>query len=540
MKKTNLMKKIFLSDIWSIKDYGINKWYKQDIAWPIDEKEFYSLSNDIYKSYAKVINNSDAYTSMLFSAAIKISVQYLMFIHDVIVAERIKGIGVSYQNNEQFDSIYNNNPPNNVFKNYRNKYDLKFPTFVEQKKMDLYLYKYRFDYLGHNLKTAHNIFPSKNNSILTIGKLCDDFLIFSKNIKAGFNFLNFRSTIQKIDLKETYLSQITIAEKEVNQLIQKLETITKSYGASLNDWHINYLTQITKLYLRGADYCIQNSYDRMKNINSEYLAIHGSGSLFNRCVLFGGELAGLTTIGATHGNNPGYHTNGSLYMNEFSYSNLLLVPTKGAKKLHEKQQKKNLISRLKQQKIVSINTNHYFKLAKINQSFNLPKKISSVIFVEYPLAPQRHGLRIGFWYYHLQLAIRVGLFLKKNGIHSIMKRHPDRLTESESVYDEYFDKIIHESFETIYDSADAIIFPNLATTTFGFSLTTNKPIFIFEDLLDCIDEDVHELVRKRCEIIPSSFTSNEGFQFDESSFLEAIKKPVKEPNNELLFKCFYP
>ncbi len=537
----NLMNKSdFLFDIWSIKENGIDNWQQNKNYWPINENEFYSLGDSIYELYGSLINKSDHYTSILFSAIIKINVQYLMFIHDIIFNERLKGINVIYKNNDQFNSVHMDIAPNRIFDNYKNKYDIKYPTLKQKLKNELYLYKCRLDYSLHNYSIVGNVIPSKNNGIISSSKPSSDFLKFANNNKYGFNFLNFLDILPDIKLDAVFKSKIIIAEKEIDYLLKKLGEIAKAYGAELNDWHLAYISQLTKVYLKSADYCIQNSFNKLKKTGGEYLAIHGSGNLFNRCITLGAELANYKTIGGTHGNNPGYHTNGSSYMNEFSYSTHLLVPTRGSKKLYENQQKKNFIKNTKNQKIISVDTNHYVKLTELNQLHKIPRKLSSIIFVEYPLSPQRHGLRIGFWYYHLQIALKVGLILKTHGIRSLMKRHPDRLAESEFVYDNYFDEVLIESFEEVYNKADAIFFPNLATSTFGFSLTTNKPIFIFEDLLDYVDRDVHSLIKKRCVVIPSSFTKNGGLEFDEDFLINSLKKPVNKPNNELLHEFFYP
>ena len=142
--------------------------------------------------------------------------------------------------------------------------------------------------------------------------------------------------------------------------------------------------------------------------------------------------------------------------------------------------------------------------------------------------------------YQLDLILRLGLFLRSKGLKTILKRHPDRLAESDGLYNDFFDKLIIEPFESVYEIADAYIFTNIATTTFGFALLTNRPVIFFETFLNEVWEEVHKSLRKRCRVIPSKMESDGLMLFDKDALAKAIRKKTEEPDTEFAQKYMLP
>ena len=90
------------------------------------------------------------------------------------------------------------------------------------------------------------------------------------------------------------------------------------------------------------------------------------------------------------------------------------------------------------------------------------------------------------------------------------------------MYDRYYDELLTLSFEAVYDEADAYIIPHIGTTAFGFALLTNKPIVIFEYVLDYLWEPASELLRKRCRVVPSWIADDGRLLFDENKLIDAL------------------
>ena len=126
--------------------------------------------------------------------------------------------------------------------------------------------------------------------------------------------------------------------------------------------------------------------------------------------------------------------------------------------------------------------------------------------------------------FQLWLCIKLSKLLKREGFYTIMKRHPDRLKETEGLYENYFDSVIKEPFEKVYRMTDAIIFPDVTSTTFPFALLKDKPILIFETLLKYfISDHNHKQIKSRCTIIPSYFDDDNRFIFEENILIDSLR-----------------
>ena len=250
-------------------------------------------------------------------------------------------------------------------------------------------------------------------------------------------------------------------------------------------------------------------------------------------------MAGHITIGSTHGNSIGLHDSLLHAIIDLSIVDKYLVATNSVVENYVRLKQKYLKG-INNPEIISINSEYYRNLATKHKSLETKSQIKNIMVIEYPLTETRHNI-YSFWPYQLELMIRVGKFLSKQGLHTILKRHPDRLQESEGLYEEYYSENIKEPFETVFNKADAYMFMNISSTTFGFALTTNRPIFIFSTWLEDIWDEMVTVIKKRCIIIPSKIDSNGLLQFDKKFFLERIKsKEIWNIDYEIVNKFMIP
>jgi hypothetical protein len=220
---------------------------------------------------------------------------------------------------------------------------------------------------------------------------------------------------------------------------------------------------------------------------------------------------------------------------ELSMVDTFVVPTQGAVELVSMAVEKFLHPYGKDVEIVSCDSDEYERIRRLNRSKAPPPSIKKVMLLEFPLTELWYIGSYGlFWPYQLDLCLRIAKLMRRCRIKTILKRHPNRLKESEGVYDCYYDELLTAPFEEVYDEADAYIFPNIATTTFGFSLLTNKPVIIFESALEDVWEPARELLRKRCRVVPSWIAEDGRLMFDEDRLVDALLEPPEEPNDEFI------
>ena len=121
-----------------------------------------------------------------------------------------------------------------------------------------------------------------------------------------------------------------------------------------------------------------------------------------------------------------------------------------------------------------------------------------------------------------------------------MKLHPDRIRESGDLYDNYFDEWIADPFEEVHEMADAFLFTEVGSSTFGFALLTNRPVIFFDTMLNMLWEEVHEPLHKRCRIIPSQLTSEGRWVFDEDALVEALRSSPELPDEDFVKTYLIP
>ncbi|MCH7972655.1 MAG: hypothetical protein IH949_01975 [Bacteroidetes bacterium] len=179
-------------------------------------------------------------------------------------------------------------------------------------------------------------------------------------------------------------------------------------------------------------------------------------------------------------------------------------------------------------------TFYYKKLFLENKDRKRPSAIKSIMFLEFSITEFRYDNVISHWPYQLDVMIRKGEYLREQNIKTILKAHPDKQAESKDLYNSYFDEIITEPFENVIDYADAYKFTDISTTIFIYSLTTNRPVFLFETSLNYVFSDLHLPLRKICGVINSKISSGSQLIFDEKSFSEELRKVPEDPDAEFI------
>jgi hypothetical protein len=269
----------------------------------------------------------------------------------------------------------------------------------------------------------------------------------------------------------------------------------------------------------------------LKKINNKPLFIKNSGNLFLRSLSVVHKRHGGEVVGFSHGNNIGAICDCGAAGILMGTVNSFISANKFSKELFDLTVKKCFKKELHVSFIPKFNI-YYQNLYRDLSSDRVPNCIKSIMVIEFPLSPWQYS-----WKMHLELNLRRAKIIKEGSdIRLILKKHPDRLEESKGIYEKYYDEVITTPFEEVYDSADLYIFSEITTTTFGFAVMTNKPIIIFSEALKFVWGDVKKILKKRCIVIDSSFSSDGRLVFNASDLIKAIKSKPLMPNKEYVHK----
>ena len=278
----------------------------------------------------------------------------------------------------------------------------------------------------------------------------------------------------------------------------------------------------------SSSYVLFNtSLSAIEKDKSNKLLATGLGNPRHRTIIAAHRYAGSEVIGFNHGN--AYATTfdpTTLIYEGISSVSQFFSSSKGHADLTTKAIN-NLSIDLGKAEIVYPQRSAYLPL--INKLKNDPpvKNIKNVMILGYPMTSYFYpGMPYSHAFSILHLEIRLIKILKEASFRVNYKAHPNRLSEISGIFDSYVDKISVEPFESVYQSADCIVFSHYETTPFGFAMLTKKPIVLFNNKNAYKDKDAFSLISKRCRIV--SFINNNQDQiiFDSNEFLDAIDNSI--------------
>lgn len=516
----------FPVDIWSVKKYGVEQWHKK-FFWPVTNQEFQDLHRKIRLHYLDIamkapLNVSDSLLVLYGLGVIETS----LFLHTAMVVQRLQRQGISpyyHPSNEYYKALCEGEPiPSSVGRSLPG-----VPTL--QQKLWWHLRA-----LIGNLKGYSFNFSNKSTCLATNNskKRMEQFSSFAKShgekLKIVFPVQFFPASIKRT-------KTLSGAKQSVECFTEGLNKIAAEHDIKIEERHIENFNEIiinSMHYI--ADY-IEGIVQILNKRERTSILVNAIGNISKRSLCIAGKRAGFHVVGFTHGDAMGISKSDSFAYIEQIMVNTFVVPSRGSVELNSLLAEKYLHTYGRDIKIVANQTGSYAKIKELVRKEPQPPSISRVMLVEFPLDDKFHAGTYGpFWSYQLDLNLRIVKLLRQHGFKTILKKHPDRLRESEFLYDHYYDELLSAPFEDVYDQTDAFIFPNIMSTTFSFALLTDRPCIIFESLLEDVWKEAGELLKKRCRVVPSWINEDGRLMFDQNALIEVVSRPWKKPNDEFI------
>ena len=421
--------------------------------------------------------------------------------------------------NERYSGIFDLN---------KEKLNPDYPSIINLYKKRI---KFFYNCFSYKMKDETIALPWSNNTFYSY--------IFPKPLLMQYA----RQYNKKIKMFSPYPLNAKIKnEFESNEILEILFnyylSVANKYSVEISDRHKNYFIYITKRALFNVNQMKESFYRYFNNKNTRTILIPSFGWTEIRALCKTARESGHQIIGSTHGNNVGIYKHGDWFNTDLIMCDKYIVPTLSAIELLDGYQNGFELSKKYKSKIISLKSRPYKKLYYKLKENRTPKNIKKIMFIEYPQSTTILPHPTLSNNFQLWLNIKLSLILKRAGFITIMKRHPDRIEESNGIYDNFFDVNVTEPFERIYQNADAFIFADITTTTFPFALMTNLPIVIFETSIEYfLSKEVEGHIRNRCIVIKSEF-DNENFIFDEYGFINRLEEKPNKINNNIVEKYF--
>ncbi len=388
--------------------------------------------------------------------------------------------------------------------------------------------------IRYNLKVesiSKDFFKNINKPIFLIGDRCQREVVRycrEENIcPVHISPLLFGKNIYSKSDLIPYLSDIhDFCSVLVDLMKKQFEVLTTSYCESLKD-------KIEELFTYSLIFFIQNIKFLSKLKNATLLAA-SLGSDTHRIFCMAWRYSGGKVIGFTHGN--------SFYRNCYVGNDIFLslvdqyvtASEESAKSMQESS--KDFTGNIERGEAIYIKQNQYHPLFEELQRFPQVKKIEKIMLIGFPMVDFYYRyLPAGYAYAHLFLEIQLLLLLRSAGYQTIYKPHPYTANDTASFFNEYADEITKQPFEDVYHIADCLLFGDLATTTFGFAMLTNKPMVLVSVEEHIISTEAFVLLKKRCCVVNAK--EMEGvISFNNKELLNAVELSLSNINYEIAYK----
>lgn len=516
----------FCFDINDIKSIGIKEW-QENFFWPVTYEEYQGLYMKIWEAFEYVRDTEDKSIVDIMESCYKLAFDFTSIAHLHMVSERVNDIGMEHDIN---NILLNEIMEIRKFWSLDDKLnDNSFKNFLRSVK--------------------HSIMPNLSLGIYHLNGFVNSIGSFS-SLKQAYLLKNKQFMIYKTP--QSFIGEFNVSQYSVNNKVRIKTIVDTLIGRIMSNLasleiclpkemidHFHSIALTTYLTFGALYEGVKKNISNRKR--RDILAI-GLGNAVNRTILIANSRTGGHSIGVGHGNTIGIKKDPLVNRTELSSVDEFLVPTNGAKHSLQLIMRQSEVLRNIKTQITSVHSDAYKKQWESNKSKAPPPEIKKVMYIGYPYTNYRYlGAPEDFAPIQIDLEHRV-LSLLKGKYYVIYKAHPDTLIESNygRIWTDLVDRIETRRFEEVYDDADAYIFGDPGTTTFGFTFLTKKRIIFFDTACDRYEEEAKSLMQKRAMTIKSWFDERNRLMFDEDQLLEALAKNPEEPNTEFIEKYMLP
>jgi len=519
-------------DIWSLKEYGLDKWLNK-FDWPVNHEEFKGLFDDVQQLYAEITTRFQGCKDIFLTDQL-VADGLIYFLHSLAVVERYKSKGFDVVYSERsfyFPQILQDQTEVPLLR----KPMPKIPTLQEKLRGLAAELKINGVEMGHGLRALKSSRQGTYMCFDLYGHSRDYPIKYAASNSKKLIFIHPRRLIPTIKQRKHPSSVVSQATAI---FICELERIAENFGIKSFKKYAPWIQRDLERRQAKIESYLDGIKKTLAEIKPEKIIAQSLGALHTRMILLAAQKLGIETIGISHGNGGAHILNNYLTPYMLNVTDTYLASSIGFKSVLERSVK-SFHSLYRHHVKVEFFQSQSKEIAPAKPSRRREKHgIKRVFFMETGITQARYFVP-WFWPYQIEFNIRCSQLIQSVGVEVCLKRHPELLEESDGIYDTAFNSTIEAPFEQIYDNTDAYIFPFFGTSSFGFAVQTNKPIITFENSFDHIWKEEADLLRRRCIIIPSWYGVEGKLLFDEQKLKEALTKKHGEIDREYINR-FYP
>jgi hypothetical protein len=515
-------------DIFGVKKLGVEEWQKA-FAWPVNDKEFFFLSERIGEIFHEEVQKSSQTVRDVLLANFGLIQQYSMFLHALMVSERLKKTGrkvLLHDELQYYPDILTGKP--------RHQVSQAKTGLIDRAKSHI---KQLLKFFLNNGFTASSLRKTFINrrfavSLGSFVRLKREYCLSNHLLVTHTSFLDFLKWADP----DRWQGAGEINEA-VERMVENMAILAESLKITLNSSQKMVLEEVGRGPL-CLSYAMYHGIVRNYPKKIDLLLVAEVAKPMNKVICFALKRKfGTKIIGFEHGNTFGSQLSPYFAPSELEQCDEYVVASsKSIPNFREAQR----IARLPygtETQISSTDSDYYKGLTEKNQASPLSGTIRRVMLIGFPMNQSRYMYFPGhFSLFHLDLELRLIYLLKQRGLKVIYKAHPDRRREVKGVFERSVDEIRVEAFEDVYHTCDAFIFAHTDTSTFGIALCTNKPIVVLDVEGKPWRGNTREMISKRCRMVPAWIDGRCRILFDDHALKTALSEKITNPNREYFEK----
>jgi hypothetical protein len=526
------MEKIYPIDIAGIKKIGVEEWLKNYYV-PITGKEFQTIYDNVFTSYFDTVKqHNDDVVYWIAISNIPIIFFTSQWISEVFRLIRLKERGYEYIIGKEKIRI-----PNDI-STY--KYNSLAKISIIGKSVSGLNFQERIKNVTRTIKynCLPPLFANKyfltniSNPVFLVGnRLQQEVVTYCNQNKISpiclpsMLFANNRN--EKVD-KDSELNEVVGFVYSFFVLLEKqFPEINSSLFELLRK-------ELVERFIYSLLFFRQN-VNVFRKFKLKKLLATGLGNPVHRLFCASWRYAGGEVVGFSHGNSYFYGCY-SPEINKFlSLVSQYVTVTAGHKEIMQKAMEEFSCG-LKMGNITVLKEPYYKQLHTELQRKKPINKIKKIMLVGCPMIGNYYQFfPSAYAFAQLELEIKLIKLLRSSGFYVIYKPHPVSMDEVEGALSEYADEVLTSRFEEVYDKADCIMFGIYASTTFGFSLLTNKPIVLVDVKENYWYPRAFELINKRCSVVKAEVADGR-IVFNEQDVLDAVQESINNINYDILYE----
>jgi len=524
----------FYYDYFSLRYINPEKWHS-DFFWPVPWATTQRINEDFRKFHVELINRlGDSFEGDCLLIAYHISGRFIEVANHYLAIQYLVEKGYHIHPSPYLKLI--------PLLQQKGKIDFKNENLLNE--------RYNFKILLRNLHSSlkfnfsrcqYNLLKQlKPESIASSGVISHELLKnkeeWIKLITAGWLLKD--NTFENKDISSKYSDTFKYITMEFVKFFTGY--MNRNFNLSTPENINNALTSFSFHYLIKTGQVYFSLLRSVGKLKIKNFFSSTAGNPYTRALSLAVKKNGGNTTGFPHGYFICHHSGTRPSFHEFATVDNFVAYTKGSISLFERNVQYNPLPRKHRISFLCDNTNFFTKLKNSWNLIPIPKKNKTIMVLELSLIPEWAG------YYAAEAMVNYHFYyslcksLSKAGYNIIFKKRPKNLSwQGINIFEHIPNvRVIYEPFEKpgVIEQCDAVIIQYAHSSTFNYSICTNKTVIYVDSGWEPWFPDVYASMKKRCRILHCHYDNLNRPCFDENELFEILNMDCGQIDTEYFDK----